>query len=44
MRTRTIGLCKNRPGQVVAPCVRLYVTLNWRETRMVKVHDRRLAE
>jgi len=41
-RTTSLGLCKNRPGQVVASCVRLYVTLNWRETRMV--HEEELEE
>lgn len=45
MRTRrTIGQCKNRPRQVVASYVRLYVILNWRETRMVKIHEEELAE
>lgn len=45
MRTRrTVGQCKNRPRQVVASCVKLYVTLNWRETRIVKVQEEELIE
>lgn len=32
---RTIGQNKNRTTQVVASWIRLYITLHWRETRMV---------